>query len=80
MDSSGTAVKSKKNLIIIGVVVLVFILLTTVAASGLVNIPILTHALGTDEAKDLGVEVDPVLFDQMVEEDGITLKSPVSEY
>jgi len=80
MDSSGTAVKSKKNLIIIGVVVLVFILLTTVAASGLVNIPILTHALGTDEAKDLGVEVDPVLFDQMVEENGITLKSPVSEY
>jgi len=80
MDSSGTAVKSKKNLIIIGVVVLVFILLTTVAASGLVNIPILTHVLGTDEAKDLGVEVDPVLFDQMVEENGITLKSPVSEY
>lgn len=80
MDSSGTAVKSKKNLIIIGVVVLVFILLTTVAATGLVNIPILTHALGTDEAKDLGVEVDPVLFDQMVEENGINLKSPVSEY
>ncbi|OPY17936.1 MAG: hypothetical protein A4E23_01400 [Methanomethylovorans sp. PtaU1.Bin073] len=80
MDSSGTAVKSKKNLIIIGVVLLVFILLTTVAATGLVNIPILTHALGTDEAKDLGVEVDPVLFDQMVEENGINLKSPVSEY
>ncbi|WP_370574175.1 hypothetical protein [Methanomethylovorans sp.] len=80
MNSSGNAVKSKKNLIVIGILLLIFLLLTTVAASGLVNIPILTHVLGTDEAKDLGVEVDPVLFDQMVEENGITLKSPISEY
>ncbi len=81
VNSSGTTVKrNKMNLIIVGVVVLILILLTTVAASGLVNIPILTHVLGTDEAKDLGVEVDPVLFDQMVEENGITLKSPISEY
>lgn len=80
MSFLGTAVKSKMNLIIIGVVLLLFVLLTTVAASGLVNIPILTHALGADEAKDLGVEVDPVLFDQMIEENGINLKSSISEY
>jgi hypothetical protein len=80
LNSSGNAVKSKKNLIVIGVLIVLFLVLTTVAASGLVNIPILTSVLGTDEAKDLGVEVDPAIFNQMIEDNGITLKSPVSEY
>lgn len=80
MNSSENAVKSRKNLIVAGILIVLFLALTTVAASGLVNVPILSSVLGTDEAKDLGVEVDPVLFDQMVEENGINLKSPISEY
>jgi hypothetical protein len=80
LNSLGNTVKSKRNLIVIGILIVLFLALTTVAASGLVNIPILTHVLGTDEARDLGVEVDPVIFDQMIEENGITLRSPVSEY
>ncbi|AGB49793.1 hypothetical protein Metho_1597 [Methanomethylovorans hollandica DSM 15978] len=80
MSYSGNAVKSKRNQIYIGVLIVLFLALTAVAASGLVHIPLLTQLLGTDEAKDLGVEVDPMLFDQMIEENGIDLKSPVSAY
>jgi hypothetical protein len=80
LSYSANAVKSKRNQIYIGILIVLFLALTAVAASGLVHIPILTQLLGTDEAKDLGVEVDPMLFDQMVEENDITLKSPVSAY
>lgn len=80
MNPLENTAKSSKSFIIIGILIMFFIALTIVAATGLVNIPILTSVLGTDEAKDLGVKVDPVLFDEMVGENGITLKSPVSEY
>lgn len=80
MNPLENTAKSSKSFILIGILIMFFIALTIVAATGLVNIPILTSVLGTDEAKDLGVKVDPVLFDEMVDENGITLKSPVSEY
>ncbi|WP_242492642.1 hypothetical protein [Methanolobus psychrotolerans] len=71
---------SNLNIIIAVVGVVVIGVLTIVAASGMIYIPILTEILGTDEPVDLGVEVDPVLFDNLVEEQGITLADPVSQY
>lgn len=71
---------SNLNIIIAVVGVVVIGVLTIIAASGMVYIPILTEILGTDEPVDLGVEVDPVLFDNLVEEQGMTLADPVSQY
>ncbi|WMW25764.1 hypothetical protein RE474_03325 [Methanolobus sediminis] len=68
------------NIIIAAVSVVIIGVLTIVAASGMVYIPVLTEVLGTDEAVDLGVETDPLLFDNLVEEQGVTLKDPVSQY
>ncbi|MCD4703697.1 MAG: hypothetical protein K8R64_05305 [Methanosarcinaceae archaeon] len=68
------------NIIIAVVGVVVVGLLTIVAASGMVYIPALTEILGTDKPVDLGVEVDPILFDNIIEEQGMDFKDPVSDY
>lgn len=57
-----------------------FAILTLIAASGMVYIPGLTEILGTDKPVDLGVKADPVLFDNMVKEQGVTLAGPASSY
>jgi hypothetical protein len=59
---------------------LLIVILTIVAASGMVYIPVLTDLMGTDKAIDLGVEVDPVIFDGLVQEQGINLADPASAY
>jgi len=71
---------SNLNVIIAVVGVVVIGLLTVAAASGMVYIPALTEILGTDELVDLGVKVDPVLFDNLVEEQGMDLTDSVSKY
>ncbi|MBP1909372.1 hypothetical protein [Methanolobus bombayensis] len=68
------------KIVIAAAAVVIVAVLTVVAASGMVYIPVLTEILGTDEAVDLGIETDPLLFDNIVKEQGITLKDPVSQY
>ncbi|WP_406658065.1 hypothetical protein V7O62_05810 [Methanolobus sp. ZRKC2] len=73
--------KNKGIKIVVAVVaVFIFAILSVAAASGMVYIPGLTELLGTDKAIDLGVETDPVIFSELVEEQGITLSDPVSAY
>ncbi|MEA1985061.1 MAG: hypothetical protein U9N13_05355 [Euryarchaeota archaeon] len=71
---------SNLNIIVAVVGVVVVGLLTIVAASGMVYIPALTEILGTDKPVDLGVEVDPILFNNIIEEQGMDFKDPVSDY
>ncbi|MDW7732270.1 MAG: hypothetical protein SCH66_07560 [Methanolobus sp.] len=83
-DDIGTKEKNGNNAgikVVVAVVAMVlFAILSIAAASGMVYIPGLTELMGTDKAIDLGVEVDPVIFDELVEEHGITLNDPVSAY
>jgi hypothetical protein len=83
-DNNGSKLKignlSGAHMAIGAVAIFVFAILTLVAASGMIYIPLLTEILGTDKPVDLGVEADPVLFDQLVREQGITLAGPVSAY
>ncbi|AEH60563.1 hypothetical protein Mzhil_0696 [Methanosalsum zhilinae DSM 4017] len=68
------------NIIVAVILLLIVGGLTAVAATGAVNIPIVTSLLGTDKPIDLGVEVDPAIYDAMLEEYQINLKDPPSEY
>ena len=76
--------KNGKNagikIIALVVVVVLFAILSIAAASGMVYVPGLTELMGTDEAIDLGVETDPAIFDEIVEEQDVTLNDPVSAY
>ncbi len=71
-----------KAINIIGIVLVGFILvaLIVVASTGLIRIPILSSLLGADRAPDLGVKTDPVLFERMLNREGITLTDPHENY
>jgi len=83
-NNDGTKHKNGKNpgikIIVVAFAAILFVILSLAAASGMVYVPGLTELMGTDEAVDLGVEVNPVIFDELIEEQGVTLNDPVSAY
>ncbi|MBP2030300.1 hypothetical protein J2755_001234 [Methanohalophilus levihalophilus] len=73
------AIAGIQAIAVIGAVIIIG-LLTVVAASGMIHVPVLTSLLGTDEARDLGVEIDYALFDEMLEDQGIVLNDEISDF
>lgn len=68
------------TILIVGLLLLITAVVLLIAASGLIQIPLLSHLLGTDKPRDLGVEYDPTLFDSLLKEKNITLTAHKTRY
>lgn len=64
-------------------IAIVFVLLigiTVLAATGLVNIPVLSSLLGADKPRDLGVKADPALFTALLAKENVKITGDASDY
>jgi len=64
----------------IAVVVVILIGITIIAATGLVQIPVLSSLLGTDKPRDLGVRADPELFTALLAKENVAISGDPSDY
>ena len=71
------------------IILIIFVLIIAVAvgavvfllaATGLVEVPILSSLLKTDKPVDLGIKTDPESFKGIVDEQGVTLTDPLNNY
>ena len=65
---------------IVAVVLILCIILTGIAATGVFYIPGFSEALGTNKPRDLGVKADPATFDSLLARQNVKLTGPASGY
>jgi hypothetical protein len=65
---------------LIAAILVILILATVIAATGLLYIPGLSEVLGTNKPRDLGVKGDPATFNRLLARENVQLASPASNY
>lgn len=64
----------------IAVIVIILVIIASVAAAGIVTVPVLSSLMGTDRPADLGVKNDPAIFNNVLARENVKLSGPLSNY
>lgn len=75
-----TKKKSSVTTKIIAVLLIMGIILTAIAATGVFYVPGFSDALGTNTPRDLGIKSDPAKFNALLFRENVKLTGPASRY
>lgn len=65
---------------LIAIIVIILIMLSVIAATGVFYVPGFSDALGTSKPRDLGVKADPAKFNALLARENVKLNGPASNY
>jgi hypothetical protein len=65
---------------LIAVIIVIMILISVIAATGVFYIPGFSEVLGTNKPRDLGVKADPAKFNALLARENVKLNGPASNY
>ena len=65
---------------LIAVVLVILIIISVIAATGIFYIPGVSEILGTNKPRDLGVKADPAKFNSLLARENVKLSGPASNY
>jgi hypothetical protein len=65
---------------LIAVIVVILVITSVIAASGIFYVPGFSDALGTNKPRDLGVKADPAKFNALLARENVKLDGPASNY
>ena len=65
---------------LIAVILVILIIISVIAATGIFYIPGISEILGTNKPRDLGVKADPAKFNALLARENVQLSGPASNY
>lgn len=65
---------------IIAVIVVIMILVSVIAATGVFYVPGFSEVFGTNKARDLGIKADPTKFNALLARENVKLSGPASNF
>ena len=65
---------------LIAVILVIMILISVIAATGIFYVPGVSEVLGTNKPRDLGVKADPAKFNALLARENVRLNGPASNY
>jgi hypothetical protein len=65
---------------LIAVVIVIMIIISVIAATGIFYVPGFSEVLGTNKPRDLGVKADPAKFDALLSRENVKLSGPAANY
>jgi hypothetical protein len=65
---------------IIAVIVVIMIIVSVIAATGVFYVPGFSEVLGTNKARDLGIKADPAKFKALLAHENVKLSGPASNF
>jgi hypothetical protein len=65
---------------LIAVVIVIMIIISVIAATGIFYVPGFSEVLGTNKPRDLGVKADPAKFDALLARENVKLSGPAANY
>ncbi|MDP3564603.1 MAG: hypothetical protein Q8R70_08950 [Methanoregula sp.] len=65
---------------LIAVVIVIMLIISVIAATGIFYIPGFSEVLGTNKPRDLGVKADPAKFGAVLARENVKLSGPISNY
>jgi hypothetical protein len=65
---------------LIAVILVILIIISVIAATGIFYVPGVSEILGTNKPRDLGVKADPAKFNALLARENVQLSGPASNY
>jgi hypothetical protein len=65
---------------LIAVIIVILVITSVIAASGIFYVPGFSDVLGTNKPRDLGVKADPAKFNALLARENVKLSGPASNY
>lgn len=65
---------------LIAVIIVILVITSVIAASGIFYVPGFSDVLGTNKPRDLGVKADPAKFNALLARENVKLSGPTSNY
>jgi hypothetical protein len=65
---------------LIAVVLVILVIASVIAATGILYVPGLSEILGTNKPRDLGIRADPAKFNALLARENVKLAGPASNY
>lgn len=65
---------------LIAVIIVIMIIISVIASTGIFYVPGFSEALGTNKPRDLGVKADPATFNALLARESVKLSGPASNY
>jgi hypothetical protein len=65
---------------LIAVILVILIIISVIAATGIFYVPGFSEVMGTNKPRDLGVKADPAKFNALLARENVKLNGPISNY
>ena len=65
---------------LIAVIIVILVITSVIAASGIFYVPGFSDVLGTNKPRDLGIKTDPAKFNALLARENVKLSGPASNY